>query len=122
MSAMAMMSLTTSSPTTIEQTIRTTLSFQEAGTRLTWSSRARLNALLEQVPPHSMRAVTVTGIRGDVDGRHPTNFIVQQRANEIARLLLDAGVICGIVVDYDRAERFLGPRTGQVHLAVSYLN
>lgn len=119
---MAMQTLDTSLRAATTQPTRTTLRFQEAGTGLTWSSRSRLRVLLEQVPPGTMTGVTVTGVRGDVDGHHPTNFIVQQRANEVARLLLDAGVTCGIVVDYDQAERFLGPRPGQVQVAISYLN
>ena len=115
MCAMAIRTLST-----IDQTTDLTLRFEHSGTELTWGWRAKLKSFFELVQPVRLRQVTVTGIRADLDGRHPTNFLIHQRTNTVARCLRDAGVVCDAAVESESMQGFLGPRPGQVRLSLAY--
>lgn len=112
--------MATRTRTTVQHSERVTLRFDGSSSDLTWASKEKLKAMLDEAPLTSLRAVTVTGVSSDRDGRHPTNNVVRARANAVATWLLAAGVTCGVAIDSIPPYPVLARWPGQVRVAFTW--
>lgn len=116
-----MCAMATRTRTTVQHTERVTLRFDDSSSDLTWGSKEKLKAMLDEAPLTNLRTVTVTGVQSDRDGRHPTNNVLRARSNAVAAWLLDAGVTCGVTIDAIPPYPLLARWPGQFRVAFTWV-